>query len=147
MSEEVCNNILVSKEFPQRVIPLIQGARQSIDIIVFDWRWYPDQIGSNIQIFNNAIVKAVRNGLRCRAITNFNSNLKIFDELRIQTKKWNSKKTLHTKLLIIDNKIAILGSHNYTMNAFNLNHEVSILIDQPLFVARLKEYFNNLWQL
>ena len=140
-------NILVGNEFPKRVIPLIKSAKSSIDIIVFDWRWYPDQVGSNIQIFNNALIKVARNGVRCRAITNFNSNFDVLKSNKINAKKWSSRKTLHTKLLLIDNKIAIVGSHNYTMNAFNINHELSILIDQPAFIERLKHYFNNLWQL
>jgi len=147
MSDEKLNNIIVGNEFPKRVIPLLKKSKTSIDIIVFDWRWYPDQIGSNIQIFNNTIVKASRNGVRCRVITNFNSNYDTLKKLNIQVKKWSSRKTLHTKLLIIDNKIAVLGSHNYTMNAFNLNHELSILIEEPIFIERLKNYFNNLWQL
>ena len=140
------NNIIIGSEFPKKVIPLIRSAKTSIDIIVFDWRWYPEQIGSSIQIFNNAIVKLAHHGVRVRAITNFNSNFDILKSQKIQVKKWASRKTLHTKLLLIDNKIAIIGSHNYTMNAFNINHEISILIDQPLFIERLKQYFNNLWQ-
>ncbi len=139
--------IVVGKEFPQKVIPLLKDSKHFIDIIVFDWRWYPDQIGSSIQIFNNTIVKAVNNGVRCRAITNFNSNFNLFKDLNIDTKKWSSSKTLHTKLILIDNKIAILGSHNYTMSAFNLNHEISLIIYEAPFVSRLKQYFDNLWQL
>ena len=49
---------IIGKEFGPKVIPLIKQARKSIDIIVFDWRWYPDQIGSAIQRFNNAIITA-----------------------------------------------------------------------------------------
>jgi len=52
--------LLIGKEFPTKVIPLIREATKSIDIIVFDWRWYPDQIGSTIQQFNHEIIKAAR---------------------------------------------------------------------------------------
>jgi phosphatidylserine/phosphatidylglycerophosphate/cardiolipin synthase-like enzyme len=145
--EKKSDNIIVGKEFPKKVIPLIKKANQSIDIIVFDWRWYPDQVGSSIQLFNNALVVAVKKGVKIRTITNLRATVDILKKLNFNSKKWSSKKLLHTKLMIIDNKIAIIGSHNYTMNAFNVNQEISILIEQPAFVDRLKFYFNNLWQL
>jgi len=147
MEKPTSYNIIVGKQYPDKVIPLIKTAKKSIEIIVFDWRWYPDQIGSNIQIFNNALVKVARNGVCCRALTNFNSNFDLLNSLKIEVKKWSSRKTLHTKLIIIDNKVAIIGSHNYTMSAFNINHELSIIINEIVFVSRLKQYFDNLWQL
>ncbi len=142
-----CDEIIVGNEFPKKVTPLIKSAHRSIDIIVFDWRWYPDQVGSNIQIFNNAIVDRSRHGVQCRAITNFNSNFDLLKSLGIKVKKYSSRKTLHSKLIIIDGKFAIIGSHNYTMGAFNINHELSIMIDQPAFISRLEQYFTNLWRL
>jgi len=47
--------------------------------------------------------------------------------------------------MIIDGKIAILGSHNYTKNAFNLNHEVSIITRDKTDIEELQVYFNNLF--
>ena len=49
--------------------------------------------------------------------------------------------------MIIDNEIAILGSHNYTMSAFTINYEVSVIIQDKEVVNRLKTYFENLWWL
>ena len=136
---------IIGKEFADKIIPLIEQAKKSIDIIVYDWKWYPDQIGSAIQRFNNAIVNASKKGKQIRAITNSPYINNILSELNIKTKKWSSRKTLHTKLTIIDNKIAILGSHNYTMNAFTINYEVSVIIQDEATVKRLNQYFNNLW--
>ncbi len=53
---------IIGKEFPQKVIPLIEQAKTSIDIVVFDWRWYPQDPGASVQLFNQAIVRAVRRG-------------------------------------------------------------------------------------
>ena len=136
---------IIGKEFADKIIPLIEHSKKSIDIIVYDWKWYPDQIGSTIQKFNNAIVVAKRKGIRVRVITTSSNIDRILSRLDIETKKWMSRKTLHTKLTIIDNKIAILGSHNYTMNAFTINYEVSVIIQDEAVVKRLNQYFNNLW--
>lgn len=143
--ENYQTEIIIGKEFPKKVIPLIQQAKNSIDIAVYEWRWYLDQIGSDIQKFNNAIVVAQRKGKRVRVIT---SSQKIIDTLKknkIEAKKIFSDKKLHIKLIIIDDEIAILGSHNYTMSAFTLNYEVSIKTQEKLVVNRLKNFFSGLW--
>lgn len=140
-------NLIIGKEFPEKVIPLIEQAKNSIFIIVYDWRWYPDQIGSGIQKFNHAIIFSSRKGKKVRVITNYRYVDEVLDQLNIKVKKINSKRTLHTKLMIIDGKTAILGSHNYTMNAFTINHEVSVILQDEQIVNRLNLYFENLWQL
>ena len=39
--------------------------------------------------------------------------------------------TTHTKLLIIDGEISVVGSTNWTYSALEKNHEVSVLIRSP----------------
>lgn len=139
------NEILIGREFPQAVIPLIKNAKKSINIIVFDWGWYADEIGEQIQIFNNAIYNANKHGVKIQVIAQKKIICSILKGLNISVKKFESKKLLHTKLMIIDEEIAILGSHNYTKNAFNINHEVSIITQNKKNIEKLQNYFNNLF--
>ncbi len=139
------NQILLSREFPKVVIPLIKNAKKSIDIIVFDWGWYPDEIGEPIQIFNNSIYNANKHGVKVRALVQKRLIKIILEKLNIDVKVLHSSKLLHIKLMIIDGEIAILGSHNYTKNAFNVNHEVSIITRQEEDIKQLQTYFNNLF--
>lgn len=136
--------ILIGRDFPREVTPLIDRAKSSIYIIVFDWGWYPDEIGEKIQIFNQAIVRATRRGVDVRALVNKRLIKTILDNLGIKAKQINSTKLLHTKLMVIDEKIAILGSHNYTKNAFNINFEMSIIIYEAKAVAKATGYFENI---
>jgi len=138
---------IIGKEFANKVIPLIRETQKTIDVIVYDWRWYPSQIGSAIQRFNNEIVYSRRKGRKIRVLTDSDFLITTLKKLNIEVKKNFSKKKLHTKLMIIDSKIVVLGSHNYTMNAFTINHEVSIITRNEKAVARLKLYFENLWGL
>lgn len=138
---------IIGKTFPDVVIPIIKQAKKSIDIVVFDWRWYPDQIGSTIQRFNNAIIDSAKRTIRVRVLTNSRQTQKLLSAFKIKTKKLQSKKLLHTKLMLVDSKLAIIGSHNYTMNAFTINFEVSIILVDPSTIKRLNEYFLNLWSL
>jgi len=135
----------MSREFPKVVIPVIKNAKKSIDIIVFDWGWYPDEIGEPIQIFNNSIYNANKHGVKVRALVQKRLIKIILEKLNIDVKVLHSGKLLHIKLMIIDGEIAILGSHNYTKNAFNVNHEVSIITRQEEDIQKLQTYFNNLF--
>lgn len=137
--------IIIGKEFGPKVVPLIKEAKHSIDIIVYDWRWYPDQIGSEIQKFNNAIVVAKRKGVKVRALVNSLIIADVLKKNKVEAKKIFSYRTMHVKNILIDNKTAILGSHNYTMNAFTKNFEVSIITQNEAVVNRLKIFFTNLW--
>lgn len=137
--------IIIGKEYPKKVIPLIYAARKSIDIMVYHWLWYPTDIGSQIQKFNAAIASRKRVGKRVRVITNTGQTIATLKGLGIKAKKIHSSRLIHAKVLIIDNEKVILGSHNYTKNAFGLNHEVSILITGEKEVKRLSDFFANLW--
>lgn len=52
---------------------------------------------------------------------------------------------LHTKLYLFDKDISIIGSANFTMGGFKLNHELSILAsDEMVLNEDLNEYFENI---
>jgi len=139
------NEIIISRDFPKKVTPLIKQAKKSIDIIVFDWGWYPNEIGEAIQIFNNAIYNANLHGVHVRVITQKRLIKEILTRIGIQAKLLHSSKLLHIKMMLIDGEIAILGSHNYTKNAFNLNYEVSVILRDAKSIAELQRYFDNIY--
>jgi phosphatidylserine/phosphatidylglycerophosphate/cardiolipin synthase-like enzyme len=136
---------LIGKEYPEKVIPLIDEAKKNIDIIVYDWRWYPGNPGFNVQQFNMSIIRAVKRGVFVRAIVNEGSLLPILIENGIKARVVRNKRTLHAKFLCIDSKTLIIGSHNFTKNAFNFNLEVSVIGEIPEATTRFAELFENLY--
>ena len=54
------------------------------------------------------------------------------------------KKTLHAKLIIIDNSV-IIGSTNLGFHALERNNEVSVLIKNKEIADYYKTYFETLW--
>lgn len=138
---------IIGKQYPVAVIPLLEQAKRSIDVVVYDWRWYPDQVGSNCQKFNNAMVAAARRGVAIRVITNTAFTVKVLAGLGINAKIWQQGKIMHTKMLLVDGECAVLGSHNFTMNAFNLNQELSVVVRHEEFCKKVSDYFSSLWSL
>lgn len=55
------------------------------------------------------------------------------------------KKSTHNKFLIIDDNSVIIGSHNWTANAFSRSVEDSIAIQSSGLVAELSKKFLTSW--
>lgn len=136
---------IFGSEFPDKVIPLINKAQHSLDILVYDWRFYSNSPAHRTQQFNLAILRAKDRGVTVRAILNDSANLDLFNSLGIKARKLRNKRTNHAKFLMIDKKIVVIGSHNYTSNAFNVNLETSVAFEIPEGETRYMEFFENLY--
>ena len=135
------------REFPKKVIPLIESAKSKIDIVVFDWRWYPSDPGAACQLFNQAIIRARRRGVVVRALVNNSDIAKILIPEGCQAKRLVTTKLMHAKLMIIDDSVSIMGSHNYSQAAFLMNFELSVIIKDKSTIEEFNLFFNNLWTL
>jgi len=136
--------IIIGREYPEVITKLVKEAKQSIKILIYDWRWYPAECGATIQKFNNEILFASRRGVSVFALVNSNFICNVFADTKIKIKKINSKKTMHIKMIIIDDKYLLIGSHNLTKNAFAINHEISVLLDDEISVKRCNDFFANI---
>lgn len=136
--------IIIGREYPEVVTKLVKEARQSIKILIYDWRWYSDEVGSRIQKFNNEIIKASRRGVDVSVLVNSDFIGNPLAEQKIKVRKINSSRVMHVKMLIFDDKYLVLGSHNLTKNAFELNHEISVLIEDIEAINKCRKFFNQI---
>lgn len=136
---------IIGSDFPKLVVPVIDAAEKSIEIIIFDWRWYPQDGSCPAQIFNQAIVRAARRGVEVRVIANNEDICQILRGLGCAAKRLVNKKLVHAKMMLVDKNICILGSHNYTQNAFTMNCELSVLMTSEATFSDFSKYFDNLW--
>ena len=140
------NEILLSSEFSKRLIELIEKAKNSIHIFMFDWRWYKDDFSCDVSLINQALVRAYRRGVEVKALLNYYELLETLAPLGIKAKKANIKKLLHAKSIVIDNDIAIIGSHNLSNQAMRENVEISVVIYDKEICTRIKNYFDQIWR-
>lgn len=139
--------VIIGREYPQVLTPLIEQAQQSIDILVFDWRWYANEPNSNVQKFNHAILQASKRGVKVRALVNNNIMPTILQLENLSVKRVGTKSMMHVKMIILDQKTIVIGSHNFSKNAFEFNHEVSILSEDEETINRCRKYFEMLCHL
>lgn len=136
---------LIGADYPKRVIPLLDSAKKNIDIVVYDWRWYPNQPGHVVQQFNAALVRAAQRGVFVRAIVNAPLLLPVLTSVGIRARQVSDKRTIHAKMVIIDDELLIIGSHNFTRNAFGSNVEVSAIIPLDAGYRRFRDFFDRLY--
>lgn len=139
------NITLIGSQYPEEVGKLIDSAVCKIDILMFDWRWYRNDPFHPLQVFNQKMVRAVRRGVKIRAITNYNEVIDTLNLLGFYAKNLPVSNLMHSKLVIIDNKIVVTGSHNFTGNAFTSNFETSVIFHDEETAKKFSNYFENLW--
>lgn len=52
---------------------------------------------------------------------------------------------LHSKVLVVDDEVAVVGSHNWTRAGFNDTHELSVLLRGQTIARAFGERFDALW--
>jgi phosphatidylserine/phosphatidylglycerophosphate/cardiolipin synthase-like enzyme len=92
-------------------------------------------------------MRAAKRGVQVRAILNSADLVPILQSIGVKAKVLRDRRTLHVKLLIFDGKTLVIGSHNFTRNAFSHNIEASVAVAIPEGVTRFSEFFENLYNL
>jgi phosphatidylserine/phosphatidylglycerophosphate/cardiolipin synthase-like enzyme len=63
----------------------------------------------------------------------------------IKTRISSNNYIMHHKFAIIDNRLLLTGSYNWTFSANNRNDENLMVIDNPEIIARYQNQFEKLW--
>lgn len=136
--------LLIGREYPDQVIESVKNSLTSIKILMYDWRWYSHQPGARIQKLNHEIIQASNRGVEVKAILNNASILNILKSNGIDAIITNASRTMHIKLVLIDEKVLFIGSHNFSINGFELNHEMSLKLEDQEIISRCNKFFDNL---
>lgn len=103
------------------------------------------------QVFLEALVKAHHQGIMVRVITEneIETSTQVVQLRRagIQVRSSNSSFFMHHKFAVIDKKIIITGSLNWTLQGVNGNQENIIITDQEQVLKPFIEQFMLLWEL
>ncbi len=98
------------------------------------------------QHYKNVNVRILINSTRAKNI--FKPNLSVFEFLSdngVAVRRSRSGDTVHGKVLIIDSKYLILGSHNLTTRGLMDNYEASCFIHSKNFCKSYLSWFDWLW--
>jgi len=148
---------VVNENYFKAVLDEINSAEESIEIIMYSMKAYDSN--NSVQQLEDALIAAVKRGVEVKVIldqskwsgeitsvTKNNEKTKEYLEAGGVEVKFDSlKETTHVKLIIVDGKVMILGSTNWTYSAFERNNEANVVIRDPKVVSYFLTYFRNLW--
>ena len=124
------------------IIDLINVAYTQLDICVFTIS--DDRI-------SRAIVEAMKNGVEIRIISdNFKvedtgSDIEDLSRVGIPVKFDTTDNHMHHKFMIVDKKIVLTGSYNWTRSAALYNQENILSTDDEEVVSKFSNEFEKLW--
>jgi len=140
-----------SYEALDAIVDQIDSAKKTIDVAVYDFTSRP---------LSKALVKANKRGVKVRVILDREANSIANKYTKYQFLKkngidvrfaiphiaWNREGLMHNKFAIIDDKVVITGSANWTASAFKINDE-NVLIIKRIDIANVYEKeFDYLWK-
>jgi phosphatidylserine/phosphatidylglycerophosphate/cardiolipin synthase-like enzyme len=136
---------VVNREYLPAVLDLINGASNSIEFLQLEM--HDDRA---VQAIEAALAAAVKRGVRVRGMLDdgVDFNAAAVDRLRAlgaEAKLDTPAKMTHAKLVVVDGRIVLLGSTNWTGNSMGNNNESNVRLDDPALAAAFARYFAALW--
>lgn len=124
----------------QRIIEAINGARESVDVCIYELSYEP---------LYRAIINAHKRGIRVRMVGDINNvNYSGYRELmrnNVPMVLGNNEKIMHNKIVIIDNELVITGSANFTETGFFKNNENVVFIESKEVADYYRREFENMF--
>ena len=149
---------LVNEEYYPALMNAIENAHSNIDIVIYEFKWY-DNNNSVVQL-RDLLAKRAEEGIEIRIILDQSKWYGKITELSKENEKtgnWLAEKgisvkmdsltiTTHDKLVIIDDEIVFVGSHNWGSSALTKNNEASVMIRGGGAAEYYGNYFEYLWK-
>jgi cardiolipin synthase len=147
--------LLLDRDYFPEVKKMINNSNRSIKMIMFEASYYKKFKNSPSNQLIDALIKAKKRGVDVEVILDIRQKSDRSTKRNLETGKMltnagvevtfdTEQITTHSKLLIIDEKIIVIGSTNWTYNALNANHESSIVFDSRETATELMEFFEKI---
>lgn len=147
---------LPGQTYIKKLIESVANAKYSIDIIQYQWNFYPFKPKCLLQQLNRTVLAKIQTGTKVRVLLNkegrapqvtvVNMNASRFlGEAGAVVKFGRSFPITHAKLWVFDDDSVILGSHNLSTRAITVNNESSALIKGRAVAVEFRRYFDSLW--
>jgi phosphatidylserine/phosphatidylglycerophosphate/cardiolipin synthase-like enzyme len=147
---------VIGSQYPDAVVPLLQAAGQKIDVVMYEWKWYTHESAGGVEKFNLAFQAAARRGVKIRVLLNIESMGHAITKINSRTEQYLRMAgcevkfgqigvATHAKVIIIDDRILVLGSHNVSKGSFSRNQEASIIVEGGEAIRAYIDYFELLW--
>jgi phosphatidylserine/phosphatidylglycerophosphate/cardiolipin synthase-like enzyme len=149
--------LLTNEAYFEALIPHLTQAKHEIVVSIF--LFAPgDHENNRASQVKEALINAAKRGVRVQLFLEVSdgedfsteANRAVAKELSqpgITVQFDSPARTTHTKLVIIDQRYVLLGSHNFTHSALRHNNEASVLIESPKLAQQALTYLQRIGDL
>ena len=135
---------------------LMKKAKQNIFTTTYKMEPKGIPKAKNVNKMISQLVAANYRGLDVKVLMNFQQNKKATSSVNwyaasalakrnLKSKYLTSGRILHSKIIIIDFDIVIIGSHNWSVLSHCRNIEFSVLIKSEVINKEMREKFLDMW--
>ncbi|MEM5825581.1 MAG: phospholipase D-like domain-containing protein, partial [Thermofilaceae archaeon] len=146
--------LLPNKAYFERVSDLIRRAEKSVYVAMFvmkyDPRESPERDPANALI--ELLVDARNRGLDVRVVVDDTTRQSYPETIEYLKSKGvpvrldpKAGVTTHAKIVVVDGRCSVIGSHNWTEAALSSNNELSVLVCSEELASEVEGYFMELW--
>ncbi|MEW6377744.1 MAG: phospholipase D-like domain-containing protein [Thermodesulfobacteriota bacterium] len=146
--------LVTDAQYFQVAKKMIQEAKTSIQVMMFEMGFYDKHPNTPSNLLIGELIEAKKRGVKVEVILEVREGEDRITKRNRQTGKILSDrgveviydplfKTAHAKCMVVDEKLTLLGSTNWTYYALTNNNEVSVLIRSKEVAKALIDYFNR----
>jgi phosphatidylserine/phosphatidylglycerophosphate/cardiolipin synthase-like enzyme len=146
--------LVMDAQYFQIAKKLIQESKTSIHVMMFEMGYYEQHANTPSNLLIKELINAKKRGVKVEAVLEVRDGDDRTTKQNRQTGTILSKggvdvvydplfKTTHTKFMVVDGKLTLLGSTNWTYYALTNNNEASVLIRSKEVAKELLDYFNR----
>ena len=133
---------------------MIQEAKHSIQVMMFEMGYYDRNPNTPSNLLIRELVSAKKRGVKVEVILEVREGEdrtakrnrhtgKILSDGGVEVIYDSLLKTTHAKCMVVDGKLTLLGSTNWTYYALTSNNEASVLVRSKELAKTLLEYFDR----
>ncbi len=146
--------LVTDTQYFQMAKEMIQEAKHSIQVMMFEMGYYDRNPNTPSNLLIRELINAKKRGVNVEVVLEVREGEdrtakrnrhtgKILSEGGVEVIYDSLFKTTHAKCMVVDGKLTLLGSTNWTYSALTNNHEASVLIRSKEVAKAFVDYFNQ----
>lgn len=146
--------VVLDAQYFQIAKKLMREAKHSIQVMMFEMGYYDRNPNTPSNLLIKELIDAKKRGVKVEVILEVREGEdrtakrnrhtgKILSDGGVEVIYDSLSKTTHAKCMVVDGKLTLLGSTNWTYYALTRNNEASVLIRSKEVAKAFLDYFNQ----
>jgi phosphatidylserine/phosphatidylglycerophosphate/cardiolipin synthase-like enzyme len=146
--------LVTDTQYFQVAKKMIQEAKHSIQVMMFEMGYYDRSPNTPSNLLIRELINARKRGVKVEVLLEVREGAdrtakrnrytgKILSDGGVDVIYDSLFRTTHAKWMVVDGKLTLLGSTNWTYYALTNNHEASVLIRSKQVAKAVVDYFNQ----